>query len=143
MPKTYFKIYPNRQLVSIHWAGVPSVQAWYDIIERIIGHPGYRRGMSMITYRAGSHGAITTAFVRGVLQAFEHRSQWMDPLSIAVVAPETSGFGMARMAETLAESTTICLRAFRRPREALQWLKAPLPYVHSVLSPSRELAMAT
>jgi hypothetical protein len=143
MPKTYFKIYPERQLVSIRWAGVPSVQEWYDIIERIIGHSGYRRGMNMITYRPGSHSAITPAFVRGVLQAFEHRSKWMNPLSVAVVAPETCGFGMARMAETLAESTTICLRAFRRPREALEWLKAPLPYAHSGFHPSRELAIAT
>ena len=143
MPETYFKIYPKRQLVSIHWAGVPSIEAWYKIIELVLGNPDYRRGMSLITFRAGSHSAITPAFVRGVLAAFEHRAQWMNPLSIAVVAPETCTFGMARMAETLAESTTICLRAFRRPREALQWLKAPLPYVHAGSYPSRALAMAT
>jgi hypothetical protein len=67
----------------------------------------------------------------------------MNPLSIAVVAPETSTFGMARMAETLAESTAICVRAFRRPREALQWLGAPHPHVHGAFHPARELAMAT
>jgi hypothetical protein len=130
MPKTCFKIYPERQLVSIHWAGVPTVEEWYNTIELILGHPDYRREMSLITYRAGSHREITPAFVRGVLHAFEHRSQWMNPMRIAVVAPEAATFGMARMAETLAETTPVCVRAFRRSREALQWLQAPLRYAH-------------
>lgn len=142
MPKTYFKIYPERQLVSIHWAGVPRVEDWYDVIELILGHPDYRRGMGLLTYRAGSHSVITPTYVRGVLQALEHRSQWMQPLSIAMVTPEASTFGMARMAEMLAESTTVCLRAFKRPREALEWLKAPLPFVYAGFDPSRQLAMA-
>src|SRR5687768_11292515 len=142
MPKTYFKIYPGRQLVSIHWAGVPSVEEWYKMIELVLGHPDYRRGMSFITYRAGSHKAITATYVRGVLQALELRSQWMMPLNIAMVAPAAATFGMARMAETLAESTTICLRAFKRTREAMQWLDAPRAHVHGGFHASRQLAVA-
>jgi len=143
MPKTCFKIYPQRQLVSIHWAGVPTVEAWYDMIELVLAHPDYRRGMSLITYRAGSHREITPAFVRGVLHAFEHRSAWMNPVTIAVVAPEAATFGMARMAEVLAEPTTICVRAFKRPREALQWLQTPVGYALGGCDPSRALAMTT
>jgi hypothetical protein len=142
MAKTYFKIYPDRQLVSIHWAGVPSVEAWYNIIELVLGHPDYRRGMSLISCRAGSHSAITPTYVRGVLQALELRSQWMNPLNIAVVAPASATFGMARMAETLAESTTVCVRAFKRTRDALKWLDTPRPQVQGGLHASRQLAVA-
>jgi hypothetical protein len=142
MPTTCFKIYPDRQLVSIHWAGIPKVEEWSNVIERVLSHSEYRRGMSFISYRAGSHSAITPPYVRGVLQALEHRSQWMTPLNIAVVAPESATFGMARMAETLAESTTICVRAFRRTRDALRWLEAPPPHAHGVFHSPRALAIA-
>jgi hypothetical protein len=142
MPKTYFKIYPGRQLVSIHWAGVPKVEEWYNIIELVLGHPAYRRGMGLITYRAGSHSAITPTYVRGVLQALELRSQWMNPLNIAVVAPAAATFGMARMAETLAESTTLCVKAFRRTRDALQWLEAQRLHVNGGFHAPRQLAVA-
>ena len=143
MDKTCFKIYPERRVVSIHWAVVPRVEDWYDIIEQILGHPDYRRGMGLLSYLAGSHSAITPTYVRGVLQALEHRSQWMQPLTIAKVAPEAATFGMARMAEMLAETTTVRLRAFRRPREALQWLQAPLPHVDAGFDAPPQRPMVT
>jgi hypothetical protein len=134
MPKTYFKIYPDRQLVSIHWAGVPRASGWYDIVDRIIKHPDYRRGMNLISYRAGYHDGITPDSVREFLGVFEHRSANMTPVSVAIVAPNPCAFGMARMAETLSETAAVIVRAFRRPREALQWLKAPVRYDHGIPS---------
>jgi hypothetical protein len=142
MPTTCFKIYPDRQLVSIQWAGVPKVEDWDHIIERVLSHSQYRRGMSLITYRAGSHSAITPTYVRGVLHALEQRSQWMNPLNIAVVAPEAATFGMARMAEALADSTTVCVRAFKRTRDALRWLEVARPHAYGALHSPLALAIA-
>jgi hypothetical protein len=140
MPKTYFKIYPERQLVSIHWEGVPTAQGWYDIIERIIGHPDYRRGMNLLSYRAGSHPGMTPEFPHEFLRVFAGRSSRMTPVSVAIVTPDPCGYGMARMAEMLSETAAVVVRAFKRPREALQWLKAPVPYEHGVPALARFVA---
>ncbi|HWL38672.1 MAG TPA: hypothetical protein VNO75_00370 [Gemmatimonadaceae bacterium] len=131
MPATTFKIYPKRQLVSIHWSGSPVIEQWYDVIERILAHPDYRRGMNLITHRTGGANTITPDFVRDVLLMLEGRAARMTPMSIAVLAPAAYDFGMARMMETLSESAAIVVRAFRRPREAMEWLKSPVRYHHS------------
>ena len=54
----------------------------------------------------------------------------MAPISLAIIAPGQCDYGMARMMETLSETASVVVRAFRRPREAIEWLKSPLPYQH-------------
>jgi hypothetical protein len=128
LPATNFKIYPKRKLVSIYWTSAPSIQGWHDILERILVHPEYERGMNFITCRGGMQPAVTTEYVRQVLDALEQRSARLTPVSLAIVAPGLCDFGMARMMETLSESASVIVRAFRRPREAIEWLKYPVRY---------------
>lgn len=123
-----FTVYPTRNLVSIHWKGAPSVQDWYDVVERIIGDPHYRRGMNLLTYRDGQLEPVTAEYVRGVLAVLERRADRLSPVSLAVVAPTAVDFGMARMMETLSDTASIVVRAFKRPREAMEWLKNPVPF---------------
>lgn len=129
MPANSYKIYPKRDLVSIQWKGEPSIQDWYDVIERILGNPKYRRGMNFITSRGGPNG-VTTDYVREVLNVLERRAGRMTPTSLAIVAPRPSDFGMARMMEILSETGAIVVRAFMRPRDAVIWLKDPVRYEH-------------
>jgi hypothetical protein len=137
MPAHSFKIYPKRQIVSIVWKSAPSVQNWFDVTECILGHPDYERGMSLIAYRGGTLAPITSDQVRQILDVFERRAGRMAPVSLAIVAPGSCDFGMARMMETLSETASIVVRAFRRPREAIEWLKNPVRYEHY-----RQLAVA-
>jgi hypothetical protein len=130
MPAHSFKIYPKRQLVSIQWKFAPSIQDWYDVTERILGSPDYEPGMRMIAYRGGTLAPITSEHVRQVLAVLERRSSRMEPVVLAIVAPGQCDFGMARMMETLSENASIVVRAFRRPREAIEWLKDPVRYEH-------------
>jgi hypothetical protein len=130
MPANSFKIYPKRQLVSIQWTFAPSIQDWYDLTERIIEHPDYEPGMKLIAYRGGTLAPVTSEHVRQILAVLEWRSARMEPIVLAIVAPGTCDYGMARMMETLSEAATIVVRAFRRPREAIQWLKDPVRYEH-------------
>lgn len=134
MPSRSFEIDPERQLVSIRWMFAPSVQDWYDITECILGHPGYQPGMNLIAYRDETLGPVTSDQVRQVLSVLDRRSGRMTPLSLAIVAPESCDFGMARMMETLSESRSIVVRAFRGSGEAMEWLKHPVryEYPHSV-----------
>ena len=128
MPTTNFRIYPKRKLVSIYWTAAPSIQDWHDVIERILGHPEYKRGMNFITRRDGMQTGVTTDYVRQVLDVLERRSGRLTPVSLAIVAPGLFEFGMARMMESFSESVSIIVRAFRRPREAIEWLKHPVRY---------------
>jgi hypothetical protein len=133
LPDNNFKIYPKRQLVSIQWKSAPSIQDWYDVTERILGHPDYEPGMKLISYRGGTLAPLTTDHVRQILAVLERRSSRMEPVVLALVAPGQCDFGMARMMETLSENTSsenasIVVRAFRRPREAIEWLKFPVRY---------------
>jgi hypothetical protein len=130
MPAHSFKIYPKRQLVSIQWTVPPSIQDWYDVTERILGSPDYEPGMKLIAYRSGTLATITSDHVRQVLAVLERRFSRMEPVVLAIVAPGQCNFGMARMMETLSENAPIVVRAFRRPREAIQWLKDPVRYAH-------------
>lgn len=130
MPARSFKIYPKRQLVSIQWTFAPSIQNWYDITECILASPDYAPGMKLISYRGGRLAPVTTDHVRQVLGVLERRSSRMEPVVLAIVAPESCDFGMARMMETFSETASIVVRAFRRPREAIEWLKDPVRYSH-------------
>ena len=130
MLATSFTIHPKRNLVSIHGKGAPSIQEWYDVVERIIGDPRYRRGMNFLTCTDGHQLAVTPDYVRDVLAVLERRSNRMSPASLAVIAPSPVDFGMARMMETLSETATTVVRAFKRPREAIEWLKDPVPFSH-------------
>jgi len=73
---------------------------------------------------------MTSLYVREVLNVLERRSGRMTPTSLAIVAPAASDFGMARMMEILSETGTIVVRAFMRPRDAVEWLKDPVRYEH-------------
>jgi hypothetical protein len=130
VPAHSFKIYPKRQLVSIQWKFAPSIQDWYDVTERILGSPDYEPGMKLISYRGGTLAPLTSDHVRQVLAVLERRSARMHPVVLALVAPRHCDFGMARMMETLSENAPIVVRAFRRPREAIEWLKDPVRYEH-------------
>lgn len=48
-------------------------------------------------------------------------------VAVAVIAPQDHVFGMARMWETLAESTGWTTRVFRDRDEAVAWLREQLP----------------
>jgi hypothetical protein len=130
MPAHSFKIYPKRQVVSIQWKFAPSIQDWYEVTERILGSPDYEPGMKLITYRGGTLAPLTSDNVRQILAVLERRSSRMEPVVLALVAPGQCDFGMARMMETLSENADIVVRAFRRPREAIEWLKHPVRYDH-------------
>ncbi|MEA2761772.1 MAG: hypothetical protein QOD47_1056 [Gemmatimonadaceae bacterium] len=86
--------------------------------------------MKLISYRGGTLAPLTTDHVRQILAVLERRSSRMEPVVLALVAPGQCDFGMARMMETLSENAPIIVRAFRRPREAIEWLKCPVRYEH-------------
>lgn len=128
MPSRSFTIDPTRQLVSIRWTFAPSVQDWYDITECILGHRDYVPGMKLIAYREESLKPVTMDHVRQVLDVLDRRSERMVPMSLAIVAPDSCSFGMARMMETLSESRSIVVRAFRHSGDAIEWLAHPVRY---------------
>jgi hypothetical protein len=128
MPSHSFEICPNKQLVSIRWKFAPSVQDWYDITECILGHTDYQPGMNLIAYRDEGLEPVTTDHVRQVLAVLARRSARMIPASLAIVALTPCDFGMARMMETLSESASIVVRAFKCSDDAIEWLENPVRY---------------
>lgn len=137
MPANSFRLYPKRNLVLIDWSFTPSIPDLYDLLERVTGHPDYQRGMNFLTCRCGGRTPVTPDYVRSVLGVLEARSSYIGPASVAVVAFAPSDFGMARMMETLSETASVVVRAFRRPSDAMEWLKNPVPFAHA-----RRLAVA-
>lgn len=123
-----FRIYPKRNLVSVRWIRAASTQDWYDVVEQIIGHPLYQRGMNFITSRRGFVSGVTPDQVREILNVFESRAGRITPASLAIVASADFDFGVARMMESLSETAVIIVRAFRRPRDAVEWLKNPVRF---------------
>ena len=128
MPSHSFEVDPKRQLVSIRWKFAPSVRDWYDITGCILRHPDYQSGMNLIAYRDEGLEPATGEHVRQVLAVLGRRSERMVSVNLAIVAPDSCDFGMARMMETLSESASIVVRAFRHSDDAIEWLEHPLRY---------------
>jgi hypothetical protein len=130
-----FRIYPKRNLVSVRWIRAASIEDWRDAVEQIIGDPLYRRGMNFITSRRGLARGVDADQVREVLNVFENRAGRISPASIAIVASADYDFGVARMMESLSETALIIVRAFRRPRDAMEWLKNPIRWEYAAARP--------
>jgi len=133
-----FRIYPRRNLVSVRWIRAASFQDWSDAIEQIIADPLYKRGMNFITSRRGLARGVNPDQVREILDVFENRAGRISPASIAIVASADYDFGVARMMESLSETALIIVRAFRRPRDAMEWLKNPIRFEYAAARPPRD-----
>ena len=130
MSRNSFNIYPDENLVSIRWDQAPLVRNWYHVLQRILMHVDYRRGMRLITFSDGKWEPVTREHVQQVLYILECQSNRMSPMSMAVVAPAACDFGMARMMEALSERTPIVVRAFTCRSKAVEWLRNPVRYEH-------------
>jgi hypothetical protein len=133
-----FRIYPKRNLVSVRWIRAASSEDWFDVLEQIIEHPLYRRGMNFITSRRGLTSGVSPDQVREILNVFEVRAGRITPASLAIVASADYDFGVARMMESLSETAQIVVRAFRRPRDAVEWLKNPIRFEFGAPRPQRD-----
>lgn len=133
-----YRIYPKRNLVSVRWIRAASIEDWRDAIEQIIGDRLYRRGMNFITSRRGLARGVNPDQVREILNILESSAGRISPASLAIVASADYDFGVARMMESLSETALIIVRAFRRPRDAMAWLKNPIRFDYGAPRPPRD-----
>jgi hypothetical protein len=101
--------------------GNTSLERWRDMMMRIFADPRYQPGFSVIVDCRTATLTPSTEDVRGVVSFISSHRAMLGRAQWAVVVERPSGYGMARMAEAIAQISDINLRAFQKPDEALAW----------------------
>lgn len=90
---------------------------------RLLDDPGFRPGFSLlIDGRSAPHP--DTRCVRRFVQLLEEHQARLSGARIALVAPDPASFGMARMAQILAERLPLRVVPFRELAGARDWARA-------------------
>lgn len=116
------EIDPGRRLVLLRPDVQPTLQDWVDVIDRAMEDPDFQPGFSFLSDRRHIAEPPSKEYVRGSIDALAVRSARLGPgCRVAVVTAHEATFGMARMAEALAEPREVTFRVFRDYEQGVRW----------------------
>jgi hypothetical protein len=90
-------------------------------VNRLLSDPGLCRGLNFVSDHSKLDFTATTELVRSIPALLIKLTERVGPFRCALVVPGDASYGMARIAEVLAESTSAQVRAFRTLEEAEAW----------------------
>ena len=102
--------------------GNTTLDRWRETMLTIFADSRYQPDFGKLVDCRTATLAPSTDDVRGVISFMSNHSTLLGRSRWAVVVEHTSGYGMARMAEALANLSQIDLVAFQTLDEALAWL---------------------
>lgn len=100
----------------------PSVEDWEEMLDRVSADPLFQPGFSLLSDRRHLMVEPDAVYVRATIEAVAARRDAFGSSRFAVLTSHLATYGMARMAEALAENRGIQWRVFMDPGEATQWL---------------------
>lgn len=121
MPFSYV-INPHRRLVTCRPEGPPSTEDWAELLDRIAADPLFKPGYDVLSDRRHLNVEPDARYVRTTIDAVASRSAAFGASRFAVLTLHLATYGMARMAEALAENRGIQWRVFMDEAEANAWL---------------------
>ena len=117
-----YEIDPDRRLVIVRPESRPSISDWEDVLDRVAADPGFERGFGLMSDRRHLHVEPDASYVRATIDAVASRRASFGATRFAILTSHLATYGMARMAEALAENRGIEWRVFMEPDEASRWL---------------------
>jgi hypothetical protein len=117
-----YTIDTTRRVVTLSPQGVPSVEDWEDVLDRVAADPLFRRGFGVLSDRRHLHTEPDATYVRATIDAVFARRAAFGESRFAILTSHLATFGMARMAEALADNRGIAWRVFMDESEIWKWL---------------------
>jgi len=121
-PDFSYEVEPDRGIVSMRTAAMPSVEEKIATIHRVWADPIYRRGFSIIVDRRGYDEVPSVDDMRAFMAYLgahdlrvDHASSW------AFVADRPSVWRFYRSVEPAAAQKGVVMRAFQDYDDAVQW----------------------
>lgn len=117
-----YVIDPEHQLVTLRPESHPTTADWESVLDRVAADPLFQPGFDVISDRWHLHVEPDAAYVRATIEAVAARSAAFGRSRFAVLTSHLATYGMARMAEALAENRGIVWRVFMDRSQAMNWL---------------------
>jgi hypothetical protein len=120
-----YDIAPDRRIVTVCPESPPSLDDWENLLDRVAADPRFRIGFHVLSDRRHLNVEPDAVYVRSSIEAVSARRASFGHSRFAVLTSHLATYGMARMAEALAENRGIQWCVFMDPEEAAQWLAQP------------------
>lgn len=117
-----YEIDSDRRLVTVRPEPRPSVEDWESVLDRIAADSRFERGFSFLSDRRHLDHEPDVAYVRATIDAVDSRRAVFGATRFGVLTYHLATYGMARMAEALADNRGIVWRVFMDEGEAMRWL---------------------
>lgn len=118
---------PERRLVIARPESPPTIEDWRELLDRVASDPVFQPGFHLLSDRRHLQVDPDAAYVRASIEALEARNHAFGHSRFAILTLHLATYGMARMAQALAEDRSIECRAFMDEREAMEWLLSAYP----------------
>ncbi len=124
-----YRIYAERNLVSLYWNDFPSLGQLRQVVEEAVADPEFRAGMNFLWDRhPGESSSADVNYLREASYYLQILAEQIGPHAWAIVAHNQADFGKARMMETMSDQTKVTIRAFQSCGDAEEWLRNPVRY---------------
>jgi len=124
-----YRIYSERNLVSLYWKDFPSLGQLRDVVEDAVADPQFRAGMNFLWDRnPGESSSADVNYLREACYYLQILAERIGPHAWAIDAHNPADFGKARMLETMSDQTKVTIRAFQSCGDAEEWLRNPVRY---------------
>lgn len=120
-----YEIDTERRLVTIRPELRPSIEDWEDVLDRVAADPRFQYGFHLLSDRRHLQVEPDASYVRATIEAVVARRASFGRTRFAVLTSHLATYGMARMAEALAENRGIHWRVFMDADEGARWLSQP------------------
>ena len=114
---------PN--LVVLRFSGVTSMAQWRAAVDGVLSRKDLHDGICWLSDRRVAEDVPDSAFVRMIAEYVAAHDRFFRGCGWALVTNSQAEYGMARMAEILADACNISMRAFQDYDKALLWLQTP------------------
>jgi hypothetical protein len=114
-----------RRLVIVRPDGVPTIQDWTDLLDRLAADPAFQPGFGVVSDRRHLLVTPTAEYVRTSVEAIAQRRGVFGRSRWAILTSHQATYGMARMAEAYADNREIAFSAFAEMDEAIAWATGP------------------
>jgi hypothetical protein len=124
-----YQIDTERNFVSLCWYDFPTLAQLREVVEEVIAHPQYHRGMNFIWDRRPDHtNTADIRYLREAVYYLQLLAEKVGPHAWAIIAHNASDFGKARMLESMSDQGKITIRAFHSRGDAEEWLRNPVRF---------------
>ena len=126
MPITFHSRSDKRLFIVTH-RGMVSDDKFYSFYTAMFEDPRFDKSFDLLIDLRQAHSSIrSTAALRKLADFIrEHYGTITGRLKVAVLAPEDTSFGFARMYEGLSSRMSWQFMVFRATNDALEWLGLP------------------